>query len=131
MKSINRPTPITTILNTVSSGSDAAISTQLETYIADLEAKQPDRPKAIIEILSMIGSRYTVDLQAVLETYIANLEAKQQTAAPLKALPPALDPNNPPVWSHQRTAEREQHRRERALLKQMMINDENRGKRES
>jgi hypothetical protein len=127
MKSINRPTPITTILNTISSGSDAAVSTQLETYITDLEAKQPDRPKAITEILSMIGSRYTVDSQAVLESYIANLEAKQR---PIKNQA-AFDANNPPIWSQQRTAEREQHRHERALLKQMMLNDENRGKRES
>ena len=130
MKSINRPIPITTILNTISSGSDRAISAQLETYIADLEAKQPDRPKAITEILSMIGSHYTVDLQAVLETYIANLEAKQQPITQVKNQV-AFEANNPPVWSQQRTAEREQHRQERALLKQMMINDENRGKRES
>jgi len=130
MKSINRPTPITTILKTISSGPDTAISAQLETYIADLEAKQPDRPKAITEILSVIGSRYTVDAQTSLEAYIANLEAKQQPITPVKKSV-AFEANNPPVWSQQRTAEREQHRHERALLKQMMINDENSGKRES
>jgi len=130
MKSINRPTPITTILKTISSGPDAAISTQLETYIADLEAKQPDRPKAITEILSVIGTHYTVDVQAALEAYIADLEAKQQPITQVKNQA-AFKANDLPVWSQQRTAEREQHRHERALLKQMMINDENSGKRES
>ena len=126
MKYISRPSPITNVLNTISADAHSETA-ELESYIANLEAKQPDRPSRISEILSMIGLQYSVDVQAILEEYISNLEAKQQP----RKNQAAFDANNPPVWSQQRTAEREQHRHERALLKQMMINDENSGKRES
>jgi hypothetical protein len=116
MTFINRPASVTTILKTICSGPDIKISTQLEAYIADLEAKQPDRPHEITAILSVIGSHYTVGLQSLLEDYISDLEAKQQPVSQLKN-PAAFEANNAPVWSHQQTVARQLHRQERALRK--------------
>lgn len=108
-----RPAEVTTILKTICSGADAKISTQLEAYIAKLEANQPDRPHEITEILNVIGSHYTVGLQTLLEKYLSKLESTQQ---PVKDVA-VYDPNNPPVWSHQRTVERQLHLQKRAFEK--------------
>jgi len=119
MKQSDRPAQITAILETIGSGDDAAISAELETYIADLEAKQPHRPARIATILSAIGSQYPPNIGISLAVYISDLEAKQQPALPEEKHTPVYDPNNPPVWSQLHIAEREQHRRERARKKKM------------
>lgn len=119
MKSINRPTPITAVLNTISADAQSE-TTELESYITNLEALQQDRPSRISEILSMIGSKYSVDVQAILEAYISNLEGKQHAVESSKAHTAAVDVNNLPVWSHQRTLERERHHKEHALAKQLL-----------
>lgn len=118
MKSLDRPTQITEILRALSLADSQKISAELAAYIADLEAKQPERPAQIAEILRTIASQYPVDIATALETYISTLESRQQAIAPNTAPPLVWDRNNPPVWSHQRSVERDQHRRERALKKQ-------------
>jgi len=118
MKYVDRPTQITTILKTIHSGDDDEISAELEMYIADLEAKQPNRPTQIAAILRSIDSQYPGDMGVSLKAYISNLEANQQVVQPESNHTPSWDPNNPPIWSHQRQVKREQHRREQALKKQ-------------
>jgi hypothetical protein len=118
MKHIERPDQITTILKTIHSGDDPAISAELEAYIAALEAKQPDRPARIAAILETISSEYPADVEISLETYISDLEAKQRAVLSSNNHTPSWDPNNPPIWSQQRHNEREQHRRQHALRKQ-------------
>jgi len=79
--------------------------------------KQPDRPARIATILATIGLEYSIDVGVTLEAYISDLEANQQAVLPNGHIP-SWDPNNPPIWSHQRQVKREQHRRERAWKKQ-------------
>jgi hypothetical protein len=114
MRNIDRPTQITTILSTICTGDAAESGAELEAYIADLEAKQPHRPTRITAILRTIGSQYPAGTGILLEEYISNLEAKQQAMQPSDRTP-SRDPNNPPVWSHQRSVQRAQQRREHAL----------------
>ena len=109
----NRPTAITTILRNLDSGGDAALSANLEAYIAELESRQQDRPAHITAILQKIGSQYA-DMGLTLETYLSNLEANQQL---IQTETPAWDEENPPVWSHERAMQRKHHRQERALRK--------------
>ncbi len=130
MKSINRPTPITTVLNTISADAHSE-TTELESYIANLEALQQDRPSRINEILSMIGSQYSVDVQAILEAYISNLEGKQYAVPPSNKRTASLELNNLPVWSHQRTLERERHHKEHALTKQLLMDSGKRSHQQS
>jgi hypothetical protein len=111
MKSPTRPTPITTLLQTL----ESALRTDLEAYIADLEAKQPIRPARIAEILQLMDSQSTSASVPLLEASLMELEVKQQYQIPVV---PTWDPQNPPVWSQQRTRERELRRQERALKKQ-------------
>ena len=118
MKHIDRPIQISTILKTMSAGDDAEVRTQLEIYIADLEAKQPDRPMRIAAILKDIGAHYPADVKAALEAYISDLEARQQAVLPDNDLAPTWDPKNPPVWSHERSVQRDRHIRKHALKKQ-------------
>jgi hypothetical protein len=80
--------------------------------------KQPHRPAQIAMILKTISSAYPVDVGAALEAYISDLETRQQAVLPGHDQTSSWDPNNPPIWSHQRSLERDQHRRERALKKQ-------------
>jgi hypothetical protein len=68
--------------------------------------------------LKTIDSQYPADVSASLEAYISNLEANQQAVGLANNHTLSWDPNNPPVWSHQRQVAREQHRREHALQKQ-------------
>jgi hypothetical protein len=117
MTQITRPSQIAAVLRTLSSGDGKALGTELETYIAELEAKQPDRPTRITAILQSIGAWHPADIMTALETYILALEAKQHSAPSDTIQTPLWDPNNPPVWSHQREVERQQRRRERALKK--------------
>lgn len=115
---IDRPTQITTILRTLTSGDNAEISDELESYIADLEAKQPDRPARITEILSIIGSQNSADVSRSLEAYISDLEVRQQIVLPANDFAPSRNPDKLPIWSYQRVLKREQRRRESALKKQ-------------
>jgi hypothetical protein len=94
-------TQITSILKAISLGDGAKISAELESYIAELEAKQPHRPAHITAILSTIRSQYPADMEVSLETYISNLEEKQQAIVPSANHSSSWDPNNPPRWSHQ------------------------------
>jgi hypothetical protein len=118
MKHIDRPTQITTILKTIGSGDDAEIRVELETYVAELESRQPDRPGRIKAILKTIGSQYSADVAATLEVYISDLEARQMAVLPDDDYAPSQNPDNPPYWSHVYMVERENRRRERALRKQ-------------
>jgi hypothetical protein len=117
MKHIDRPIQISTILKTMSSGDDTKVRAELETYIADLEAKQPDRPMRITAILKDIGAHYPADMRAALEVYVSDLEARQQAVLPDNNLTPTWDTKNPPVWSHERSVQRDRHHREQALKK--------------
>jgi hypothetical protein len=117
MKSIDRPTQITTILKTIGSGDDAAIRAELETYIAALEAKQADRPAHITAILKTLESQYPADMSIILEAYLYKLEIGQQLVLLWDSITPAKDTKSP-VWSNEQSVQREQHRRERALKKQ-------------
>ena len=123
MKYISRPTPITTVLNTISADANSETA-ELESYIANLEAQQQDRHSRISEILSMIGSQYSVDVQAILEEYISSLETKQLAAMSTNEHKVSLDLKNLPVWSHQRTLERERNHKEHALAKQLIMDSE-------
>lgn len=118
MSHINRPPKIAIILETIDSEKDTAIRTELERYIANLEARQPDRPDRIAAILKSIGTAYSAELEGALETYIAGLEAVQQPLQSEIDHHDLWDPENPPVWSQQRFMERERQRRERAVKKQ-------------
>jgi len=111
MTHINRPTQIATILETIGSGEDHEISAELETYIADLEAKQPDRPSRIATILQTVSSQYPVDMGSALEAYIADLEASQQPIPSGKA-----PRDSASLYWH--GVKREQQRRARSLRKQ-------------
>ena len=115
MKHLERPAQISTILQTIYSRDEAESSTELEAYIADIEAKQPDRPSRIADILRNIESQYPADISASLEAYISNLEARQQTFRSENYQTSTWDPKNPPIWSHQHQIEREQHRRKQAM----------------
>ena len=111
-----RPTQVSTILTTLGSGDDP-YSVELETYIAELETKQPVRPSRITAILTSIGLQYSADIETALEAYITDLEAKQQLVSNGAEKASPYDPENPPVWSYERAKRREQHRRERAKRK--------------
>lgn len=80
--------------------------------------KYLERPTKITTILKTIDSQYPADISASLEKYISNLEAIQQAVRLANNHTPSWDPNNPPIWSHQRQLERRQHRREHASQKQ-------------
>ena len=80
--------------------------------------KQPDRPAQIATVLKTIESEYSADVGATLEAYISSLEANQLVMLPTDNHPLSLFPIKPPIWSHMRVVERENHRRERAVKKQ-------------
>ncbi len=106
MKVRNRPEQIDNILNSLAP--DDETMTELQTYIADLEAKQPDRPERIIAVLKDIAARYPAEAMAFLEAYLSELEANQQSVPPDKA--PL--PTESPYW---RSVRREKERKARAL----------------
>jgi len=112
MKLRVRPEQIDEILKALD---DSAVTTELKTYIADLEAKQPDRPSRVTRCLEEVALHHSTEAIASLEAYLSELEAHQQPVTSLQSRP---DPDNPPRWSHQRSVEREQRRRGRALRKQ-------------
>lgn len=113
-----RPIQIVTILNTVCTGNTAAISAELETYIAQLEANRTDRPPRIAAILKEITSQYPAEMGTALDSYIAEMEAKQQRAMPSgRGQIQSTEINASPIWSYQRMLRREQQRKERALRK--------------
>lgn len=116
MKTKNRPEQIETILNSLDAADE--LTKELEIYIADLEAKQPDRPSRITSLLQEVESRYSAEAKVSLEAYISELEANQQPVPPNNTLKPQFDPDNPPRWSHQRSVERAQRRWMRAQRKQ-------------
>jgi len=109
MKARTRPEQIDSILNSLYS--DDNIVTELETYIADLEAKQPDRPTSITRCLEEVEFHHSAEAMASLEAYLSVLEANQQPVPPGKV----------PVSSESlywRSVRREEERKARALRKQ-------------
>ena len=118
-----RPVQIDSILKTLDSGDEADFGTELETYIAELEAKQPVRPSRIVTILVNIGSQYPVEMKAHLDAYITDLEAKQQVQLEEENEVQAYDPENPPVWSYERFMRRQKRRQERAARTWKMLNN--------
>ena len=106
-----RPTQIAAILETLRTEFPADIMASLETYMTDLEAKQPDRPDQIVAILKAIDEAHTVDTTAPLEVYIADLEARQQ-AIPLRKSSQDV------VKLYWQGVKRDQQHRARALRKQ-------------
>jgi hypothetical protein len=76
---------------------------------------ESQRPSKITTSLKIIEAELTPEIANVLETYIESLEENQ-----VKPLPEGLNISEqviPPIWSHQRVREREEHHRERALKK--------------
>lgn len=118
MTHTTRPKQITTILNSLDAAKTDAGSIELETYIAELEARQPTRPTHITSILSDIDSQYPADIVFALETYIANLESNQQVTKRKQKNAPVLEGEPAPIWSHKRAEQRRQRRHRRATLKQ-------------
>ena len=116
MSHIDRPTQISAFLKTLSLEGGAESSAELTTYLEDLEAKQPDRPAQIAETLRSIGARYPPDIVGSLEAYIARLESSQLPVKPSSSRQ-SWDPANPPIWSHERSKQREHRRNIRAMQK--------------
>ena len=75
--------------------------------------KQINRPAQITAILKKMDSDYSTEAETFLETYISSLEAKEQLGPSGKAPQVQWDLDNPPLWSHERAMQRQQHRRER------------------
>ena len=109
MKVRNRPEQIDSILNSM--GPDDETMAELQIYIADLEAKQPDRPSRIIRCLEEVELRHSAEVMASLEAYLSELEANQQPVPSHKALPPTESP----YW---RSVRRQKETKASALRKQ-------------
>lgn len=122
MTIMNRPNPITTISKDLDSRDDTD-SSNLETYITDLEANQLDRPASIVAILNRINAQYPADIGTAIEAYIKDLESKQQAVSQTDGKRPLFDSENPPVWSYQRAKQRELHHQERAAREWKMLNN--------
>jgi hypothetical protein len=112
MTRAHRPTQIAAILEMLRAEFPADEVASLETYLADLEARQPDRPDHIAAILKAVGSDHPSDTGASLEAYIADLEASQQVM-PLHKAARSQDL----VRLYWQGVKREQHLRQRALKK--------------
>lgn len=82
MRAKARPEQIDRILNDLNPDDETMI--ELRTYIADLEAKQPDRPAPIAAILAKVVARCSAEAGASLEVYISQLEANLQSTPPGK-----------------------------------------------
>jgi hypothetical protein len=78
---------------------------------------ESQRPSKISASLKIIEAELTPKIANLLETYIESLEANQ--AKPLPEAEALNTPEEviPPIWSHQRVREREEHQRKRALKK--------------
>lgn len=109
MKARTRPEQIDNILNSLDAA--AAMTIELETYIADLEAKQPDRPSRITRCLEEVALHHSAEVMVSLEAYLSELEAHQQPVPPGKA----KVSTESRYW---RSVRRENERRARALRKQ-------------
>jgi len=115
MTHMKRPIQISSILKTLGTGTSPEISDELEKYITDLEARQPLRPEGIVTLLKTIGSQLSAEKARSLEAYISDLEARQKVILSENDQTPIDAPDNLPIWSYQRQADRAQHRRERDL----------------
>ena len=113
MTHADRPTQIAAILEMLRAEFPADMMASLETYMVDLEARQPDRPDYIAAILKAIGSGNPSDTEASLEAYIADLEARQQAPAYGKRAS-----SRDSTWLYWHGVKRAQQRREHALRKQ-------------
>ena len=111
MSQHERPKAIHTFLETLSATKSLDASALFE-YVTILEAQQPKRPEQIDDILKKIAKQHPRAIVDDLMNYLTGLEAAQQ--------PHQADNDNTsfsPKWSHQRQAQRTQHRRERASRK--------------
>jgi hypothetical protein len=109
MKARARPEQIDSILNSL--GTEDVLITELQTYIADLEAKQPDRPSSITRCLEEVALHQSAETMASIEAYLSELEAHQQPVPPGKT----KAATESRYWHSVR---RENERRARALRKQ-------------
>jgi hypothetical protein len=107
-----RPNQIAEILKTIAAEYPNDMGADLEVYIADLEANQPDRPPQIAAILKTIDTDHPLDMGMFLETYISALEAGQRTT-PSGKKGTLRDPERQ-YWQG---VEREKQRRSRAVRK--------------
>jgi len=107
MRVRTRPERISTTLNSLDI--DGEMRTELEAYIADLEAKQPIRPIRIAKILEVVNSQFSGEADASLESYISKLEANQQTVSKAPTSTKSL------YW---RSVRRQEERKARAQKKQ-------------
>jgi hypothetical protein len=89
------------------------VGTSLETYIADLEAKQPQRPAQISAILKRVDTDHPLDMGLFLEGYVSDLEAKQQAKPARRGI--SSQEIEGRYWHG---VKREQQHRARALRKQ-------------
>jgi hypothetical protein len=110
MKLRARPEQIDEILNSLDT--DDETMTELQKYIADLEAKQPDRPSRIIRCLEEVELHHSAEVVASLEAYLSELEANQQ---PVPLGNKTKVSNESRYWHSVR---REKERKARALRKQ-------------
>jgi predicted KAP-like P-loop ATPase len=109
VKTRTRPEQIDKILNSLDAADDMTI--ELETYIADLEAKQPDRPSGITRCLEEVALRHSAEAMASLEAYLLKLEANQQPV-PLSMAPVSTE------FLYWRSVKREKEHKAHALRKQ-------------
>ena len=112
MAHADRPTQISEILETIRTEFPADMAASLETYLTDLESRQPDRPAHITAILKMIGSEHMTVMGTSLEAYITVLEAGQRTIPSSKGAK-----SRGPERMYWHGVERARQRRERALRK--------------
>ncbi|MBK8025808.1 MAG: hypothetical protein IPK19_31560 [Chloroflexi bacterium] len=118
MARTTRPTHIDLILNAFVSDQHQPMKAELENYIAELEARQPERPERIASLLHTVGAEYPPDVGTSLNAYITDLEARQQSSLTVSRRAAVTEFSEPPVWSHQRTSELAQRRLEQAAKKQ-------------
>ena len=109
MKLKARPEQIDAILNSLDP--DDETMTELQKYIADLEAKQPDRPSRITRCLEEVELHHSAEAVASLEAYLSELEANQQPVPFGKVAPSTTEL----YW---RSVRREKERKARALRRQ-------------
>ena len=109
MKARARPEQMDSILNSLVTEDE--LITELQAYIADLEAKQPDRPSRITKCLEEIALRHPAETMASLEAYLSELEAHQQPVP----LGKVAHSSTELYW---RSVRREKERKARALRRQ-------------
>ena len=112
MTQADRPPHIAAIMRTVNTEYPSDMVATLETYLAELEARQPEQLGPIAAILRKIVADLPLDAGAALTAYIASLEARLENISPAQVASP-VEPESL-YWRLERRASQ---RRERALRK--------------